>query len=114
MKNQVIIKGKQLKKKGLAMPSDMMQNPEKYKNRVCVAYDVEGKANPYMYVLVGSYTKQNEHDIRYLYTKTTCVKYSNTRVIFWKHISSELLTQRHRLSTFRPLLTLKPSINEQI
>ena len=31
MKNQVIIKGKQLKKKGLAMPSDMMQNPEKYK-----------------------------------------------------------------------------------
>ena len=84
MKSQVIIEGKQLKKKGLAMPSDMMQNPEKYKNRVCVAYDVEGKANPYMYVLVGSYTKQNEHDIRYLYTKTTGVKYFNTRVILWE------------------------------
>lgn len=83
MMNQVI-KGKQLKKKGLAMPADMMQNPEKYKNRVCVAYDVEGKANPYMYVLVGSYTKRNEHDIRYLYTKTTGVKYFNTRVILWE------------------------------
>ena len=109
MKSQVIIKGKQLKKKGLAMPADMMQNPEKYKNRVCVAYDVEGKANPYMYVLVGSYTKQNEHDIRYLYTSIS------THVLFFgKHTLSESLTQRHRLSAYRPLLTSKQLINEQI
>lgn len=71
------------KKKGLAMTADMMRNPENYRNRVCVAYDKNGQAKPYMYVLIGNHDHTNEHEIRRIYGKTVGINYFDTRVILY-------------------------------
>lgn len=65
------------------MTSDMMQNPENYKNRVCVAYDVKQNAKPYMYVMIGNHDHSNEHDIRKIYSQTVGVNYYDTRIILY-------------------------------
>lgn len=81
-----------LKKKGLAMTTDMIRHPENYKNRVCVAYDANGSAKPYMYVLVGNHDHSNEHDIRRIYAKTVGVDYFDTRVILYSTFVQRTLT----------------------
>ena len=72
-----------MKKKGLAMTADMMKNPQNYKNRVCVAYDANKIATPYMYVLIGNHDHTNEHDIRRIYANTVGIEYFDTRVILY-------------------------------
>lgn len=72
-----------MKKKGLAMTADMMKNPQNYKNRVCVAYDSNRSATPYMYVLIGNHDHTNEHDIRRIYAKTTGINYLDARIILY-------------------------------
>ena len=69
--------------KGLRMTADMKRNPEKYKNRVVVAYDRYERSEPYMYVLIGNHDHDNEHDIRKIYGKTTNIPYLDTRVILY-------------------------------
>lgn len=65
------------------MTSDMIQNPQNYKNRVCVAFDKNGRSQPYMYVLVGNHDHMNEHTIRRIYSKTTNTEYFDTRLVLY-------------------------------
>ncbi len=70
--------------KGLKMTADMLRNPQDYQNRVCVAFDKEGRSKPYLYVLIGNHDHSNEHQIRKVYAKTAEIPYYDTRVILYK------------------------------
>ena len=85
---------KNLKKKGMAMTDDMLVNPENYRNRVCVAYDKNGSARPYVYVLVGNHDHSNEHSIRKVYAKTVGINYMDTRVILYSTYVKRALSKK--------------------
>jgi hypothetical protein len=70
--------------KGLKMTADMLRNPDTYTNRVCVAYDRNKEAKPYLYVLIGNHDHSNEHQIRQVYAKTVKIDNYDTRVILYK------------------------------
>ena len=72
-----------IKKKGLRMSKDLQENPDKYKHRVCIAYDSTNQRNPYMYVLIGNHDHKNDHDIRKIYAKTTGTPYYATRLVLY-------------------------------
>lgn len=70
--------------KGLKMTADMLRKPEDYTNRVCVAYDKNRTAKPYLYVLIGNHDHSNEHQIRKVYAKTVNIPYFDARIILYK------------------------------
>lgn len=67
--------------KGFAMGGDEIRNPEKYKNRIVVAYDAKNNKEPRKYILTGPHDHFNEHTIRKMYGKVNKVNYYDTRVI---------------------------------
>ena len=89
-----------LKKKGLSMTQDMINNPDKYRDRVCVAYDKDEVATPCLYVLMGSHDHTNEHVIRRAYAKTVGIDYFNTRVILYSTFKKRMKTnQKFKVAT---------------
>ena len=69
--------------KGLKMTADMPHNPDTCAIRVCVAYDRNKEAKPYLYILIGNHDHSNEHKIRQVYAKAVNINYYDTRMILY-------------------------------
>lgn len=84
--------------KGFAMDCEEIKNPEKFRNRIVVAYDAKNNKAPRKYILFGVHNHENEHTIRRMYAKTNKVNYYDTRVIlldtYVKRISNLNATEK--------------------
>jgi hypothetical protein len=85
-----------LKKKGMSMTDSMLDHPERYNNRICVAYDKNKTSRPKMYILVGTHDHSNEHELRKLYAESNRINYFDTRVILY----NTFITRRSRDEVF--------------